>query len=197
MRYSKNPELPSRRGAVLPVRICLAVCVLLVSVTAWARDIRIEYAVSELVEGVYYADARIHFDLDEDILLALEHGVAIDIHTLLRVRRERKWLWDPLAGEDRIHYRLQHHPLSDDYVVSDEDTGERHQFASAEAAVEYLSGISNRRLLDASKLEAGSTYTGYIKVRLSMESLPAPLQPAAYVSGRWQMESAWYEWIVR
>ena len=88
MRYSKNPELPSRRGAVLPVRICLAACVLLVSVTTWARDIRIEYAASKLVEGVYYADARIHFDLDEDILLALEHGVAIDIHTLLRVRRD-------------------------------------------------------------------------------------------------------------
>lgn len=197
MRYWKNPELPSQRSAVRLVRTCLAACALLVSATTWARDIRIEYAASELAQGSYYVDARIHFDLDEDILLALEHGVAIDIHTLLRVKRERKWLWDPLAGEDRIHYRLQHHPLSNDYVVSDESTGERHQFPSADAAIEYLSGISNRRLVDASQLESGSTYTGYIKVRLSMESLPAPLQPAAYVSGRWQMESAWYEWTVR
>lgn len=196
MRYWKSPELPSPRVVRL-ARTCLAACALFVSVTAWARDIRIEYAASELAEGTYYADARIRFDLDEDILLAIDHGVAVDVHTLLRVERERKWLWDPLVAEDRIHYRLQHHPLSNDYVVSDENTGEHHQFPSADAAIEYLSGINNRRLVDASRLEAGSTYTGYIKVRLSMESLPAPLQPAAYVSGRWQMESAWYEWVVR
>lgn len=175
----------------------LAAIVFLAAATVQARDISIEYAASELAADSYFADARIHFELDEDIFLALEHGVAVDIHTLLRVQRDRKWLWDPLIAETVLHYRLQHHPLSNDYVVKDESSGESHQFPTADAAIKFLSTVSNQRLVDASLLEAGSIYTGYIKVRLSMESLPAPLQPAAYVSGRWQMESPWYEWVVR
>jgi len=196
MPYWKSSETSPRRPA-LTARFVLAVLVLLTASAAQARDINIEYAASELVEGSYYADARFHFELDEDILLALEHGVAVDISALLRVRRDRSWLWDPLIAESVLHYRLQHHPLSNDYVVTDETSSESHQFPTVDAALRFLGGISNHRLVDASLLEVGSAYTGYIKVRLSMESLPAPLQPAAYVSGRWQMESSWYEWSVR
>jgi hypothetical protein len=198
MRYWKRPEvfLP-RRGVPPLARSFLAAAMLLAAPSLQARSISIEYAGSELVEDSYYADARIQFNLDEEIFLALEHGVAVDIHTLLRVRRERKWLWDPMVSESRLHYRLQHHPLSDDYVVTEETSGERHQFPTVETALKFLSNVNNRRLVDTLQLEAGSSYTGYIKVRLSMESLPAPLQPAAYGSGRWQIESSWYEWVVR
>ena len=197
MRFWKSPDTSSRSCAGIFSRLCTAAVLLALSLPLHARSISVQYAGSELVEDSYYADARIHFDLDEDIILALEHGVAVDVHVLLHVRRERKWLWDPLVAENSLHYRLQHHPLSDDYVVTEETSGERHQFPSVEAAIQYLGSVSNHRLVDASQLEDGSTYTGYVKVRLSMESLPAPLQPAAYVSGRWQMESSWYEWVLR
>jgi hypothetical protein len=197
MRYLKKPELPFGRRLARLARMCAAAGCLAAAMPAQARDISVEYAGSELVGGNYYADARIHFDLDEDTLVALEHGVAVDIKLFLRVRRDRKWLWDPLVAETTLHFRLQHHPLSNDFVVSDETSAERHQFPTADAALKYLGAINNHPLVDQSLLQPEHSYSGYVKARLSMESLPAPLQPAAYVSGTWQTESSWYEWVLR
>lgn len=193
MRYWKRPELRPRWAA----GVLLLLFGLHAGPAAAARDIVIEHAGTELVDGNYRADARIRYELDENTLVALEHGVILDIRVTFRVRRERKWLWDPVVAESAVQFRLQHHPLSDDYVVHNLELDERHQFPSAEAALKYVGTIDNRPLIEAATLDEESSYTGLVRAQLNPVSLPAPLQPAAYVAGTWRLESSWYEWVVR
>jgi hypothetical protein len=193
MRFSKNSETLPRR----PFRACLFLLLLLLATNLPAQELAIEYASTKIVDHGIYVDAGISYELDEEILLALEHGVELDIAILVRLRRDREWLWDPLVAEQQVRYRLQHHPLSDDYVLTDTATGERQQFASREGALRAAGRIKNVLLAEESVLEAGSTYRGYMKVRLEVENVPPPLAPITYVSEAWRMESSWYEWVVR
>jgi len=193
MRFSKRSERRPRR----PLSACLFLLFLFLPATLPAQELVVEYASTKIVDRGIYVDAGINYQLDEEILLALEHGVEVDIQILVRVRRDREWLWDPLVAEQQVRYRLQHHPLSDDYVLTDLATGERQQFASRDGALRAAGRIKNVLLGDASLLEPGNTYRGYMKVKLQVENLPAPLEPITYVSEAWRMESSWYEWVVR
>lgn len=177
--------------------ICLGAAFCIGPVAAMAEGITIEYATTKLVADAYRLDAKIKFDFNEEVVVALEHGVELHIDVLMRIKRERRWLWDPVIEEDSLNYTLQHHALSEDYVVTDLNRDIRHQFPSYEAALKYIGNISNHLLVDRDLIRNDSGYSGYIRARLNIETLPAPLQPIAYVSEKWRMQSPWYEWVVR
>lgn len=192
MRFWKNPEFLLRLR-----RACLPLLLLIFAGDVPAQELSVEYASTKLVGDALYLDAGIRYEPDEEILLALHHGVELNIYVLVRVRRDREWLWDPLVAEQEIQFKIQHHPLSDDYLVTDVAGGERQQFATREGAFRYAGNITNRFLMEQSAVDPESSYRGYIKVRLQVENLPPPLAPIAYVSEAWRMESSWYEWVVR
>lgn len=164
---------------------------------ALAGGIGIGYAATKPIGDQYQLDARIGFELGEEIAAAVEHGVELHIDVFVRVERERKWLWDPVVAEKSLSYTLQHHPLSQDYIVTDLADDTQHPFPSISAALKHIGEITNLPLVGADTVAGESSYTGYIRAGLNIQMLPAPLQPAAYVSEKWRMQSAWYEWVVR
>lgn len=197
MRYWKKPDSGSRyrlRPCFLSTCLALLFCC---PPNAAAEGISIDYASSKLVENAYLLDAKISFDFDEELMVALEHGVELNIDILVRVLRKRKWLWDPVVAKDTIEMRLQHHPLSDDYVVTHLSSDTRHQFPSADAALRYLGSLTNHFLLQKDSIRNDAAYRGRIRARLNIDLLPAPLQPIAYVSKEWHLQSPWYEWVIR
>lgn len=197
MRCSRRPDTALRRAASATLSALLGLALTAAPLPVVAGGISIEYAASKLVEDSYQVDARIKFDLGDEISAALEHGVELHIDVFMKVKRERKWLWDPLVAEGSLSYILQHHPLSQDYVVTDVSHGIRHQFPSVDAALKHIGDINNYPLVAEDKLSADTEYAGYIRAALNIEMLPAVLQPIAYVSEKWRMESSWYEWVVR
>lgn len=197
MRCWPRPEPASgsrlRRSFVSTCLVLLIGC----PFTAFAEGISIEHASSRLVDDSYRFDAKIKFDFDGELLVALEKGVELNIEVLIRVKRERKWLWDPVVAEKRLKFLLQHHPLSNDYIVTDLANHVPHQFPSADAAIRHLGSINNLFLLDRNSIRDGATHTGYMRARLNIDLLPVPLQPAAYVSKEWRLQSPWYKWVIR
>ena len=170
---------------------------LLLSGVAFAQGISIEYATSKPRENTYVVDAKLTFEFDDEVLNALKHGVSLDIKIIIRLKQERKWLWDKLIKEDVLNYQLQYHPLSTNYLATDIITGKREQFQTLDEALAYLGSVKNHSLIDKNKLNVENNYVGLIKAELNIESLPPPLQPVAYVSSEWQLESQWYEWVIR
>jgi hypothetical protein len=189
MHSWKNTET---RGALLVFAAMLAV-----GPPAAADGIVVEYASSELSGEQLMVDASLRFDFGAEIIGALEHGVELHIEVPIRVERVRDWLWDEPVAELRLRYTLQNHPLSEDYVVTEAHSGERLQFSTYEAALKHLGMISNHPVLAADRLDPAQRYRGRIRARLDLHALPVPLQPAAFASAAWRLESAWYEWQVR
>lgn len=149
---------------------------------------------SNVYDGWHVLDASIRFAFDDELIVALEHGVQLDIDVLIEVRRQRKWLWDPVISSHRIGFTLQHHPLTGAYVVTERVTVTRHEFHDAREALLFLGTIRNYHLLNAELLSRDERYDGYIMARLNIDALPAPLQPVAYVSRKWRVESDWLKW---
>ncbi len=149
---------------------------------------------SNVYEGWHVLDASIRFAFDDELFVALEHGVQLNIDVLVEIRRQRKWLWDPVISSHRLGFILQHHPLTGAYVVTEPIARTRREFPDAREALQFLGTIRNYHLLNAGLLTQGEAYDGYIKARLNIDALPAPLRPVAYVSHKWRVESAWLKW---
>ena len=177
--------------------LLIAFALLCLNSPVQAAEIAIRHASTKLISDGYALDARIEFQFDDDIRNALDHGVQLNIDVYIEIRRERKWLWDPTIKKVRRAFALLNHPLSNKYIVEDLDSGDRHQFASLPEALRFIGTIANLHVLDLNEMEDDEKYEGFIKAELNVETLPAPLQPIAYVSGYWRTESSWYEWVVR
>ena len=158
-------------------------------------EIIVDAVSSELVQGNYYVDARISFNLDDDLREALDHGVELHLHIIIKVEERRKWLWDRLYREDVIKYRLEHLPLSDVYIVSSADNARR-QFDTLENALKYLGTIDRHLLLSNKKIDANVSLTGSLKAELNMEILPPPLKPIAFLLDKWRSDSKRRRWMI-
>ena len=179
------------------IRVFILTFWLLIPGTAFSQGIEIKSLESTEVGGIYLLDAQIEYLFSEEVLEALEHGVALRIDIIIRIKKTRKWLWDKEIREEIVNYRLERHPLSNHYLVRNLNTGNRYQLQSLSNALAILGTISNHKLIDASELKENSTYTGHIMAKLNIESLPPPLRPVAYASEQWKLESKWQEWVLK
>ena len=185
-------------GMILTSRAGPGVLFLLLSASVYAAEkITVEYASGRLVENNYYLDARVDFDLHDDLLEALDHGVDLDINIIIKVKEKRKWLWDRIYKEDMIKFKLSHLPLSDVYIVTNVGKSEQRQFDALENALKYLGKIDRYFLMNTNKISDKPGLAGLIKAEMNVDNLPPPLKPIAFLSNKWQMDSKWRQWTIR
>lgn len=161
-----------------------------------ATGISIEYCSTHRQDDIYLLDANIKFDFSKEALEALKHGIALQIHTALRLKMDRDWLWDLSLKETILRFRMEHHPLSGHYIVTDLTSGVRHTYQTLQGAVGFLTELNNVPFFEASLLGKDVNYIGSMRTQLDIESLPAPLRPIAYLSSNWRLSSPWYEWKI-
>lgn len=186
--------MSSMKSKIFPLLMAL-IC-LITAPCAAAQGIVISHATSKLVKGVYQLDAKLKFNLDPEMKDALEHGVSISIDIIVMIKRERSWLWDPKIKEETLSFRLEQHPLSNRYLVTNLSNNSRHQFDTLEDALDFLGTIHHYFLISSSVLSKDEKYIGKLKAELNTETLPAVIRPIAAVSKKWKLESPWYEWRI-
>ncbi len=157
----------------------------------------IENAELNLVGSEYRLNTDIQFHFSKEALKALEHGIALQIDIEVQAKQTRKWLWDRKIRKKILSQRLEHHPLSDQYLITELNTGIKHHFQSFYGALEFLGSINNHPFLEIASLEQGKTYAALVRASLNTESLPTPLRLSAYVSPDWQLSSPWYKWTIQ
>lgn len=162
---------------------------------AAAEGLTVERVSGRWAETGYVLDARVKFELDGDVLDALNHGVDLNIAFLVRVKAERRWLWGRLNKRDAINFKLGRRPLSNVYVVS--GRAGRRQFDDLENALKYLGTIDDHLLLDNAELNNEQHLTGLFRARLNVDNLPPPLRPVSFILNKWQLSSPWRRWTIR
>ncbi len=162
-----------------------------------ATGISIERAGGRIKDSSYLMDARIRYELSNSVIEAVMHGIQLRFNVKVKIKRERNWIWDQTIKSDILDYQLEYQPLSGNYVVTRLNDSEREQFQDLEEALNHLGNINDYPLIEQDRLEQGELYNCYIKSGLIISSLPLPLQPLAYVSPTWSLESQWYEWNIR
>lgn len=159
-----------------------------------AKGFRIRSVETTLQEHVYLLDTRIDFAFSEEAQRALQSGIPIIILLDIEVEKKRSWWWNKTVATLQQGYLLLYHALAEKYIVNNLNSGAQHDYTSLGATLSALGRISGLPLIDSSLLDKDAEYRVKLRVRLDIESLPAPMRPLAYISSDWQLASDWYTW---
>ena len=154
-------------------------------------------AYMELIDDVYYLNARIDYGLSEAALEVLMKGVPLTMALQIEVIRERRYLLDDEVASLRQRYQLQFHALSERYLVRNLNSGQQTSFSSLEAAVRSLGTVVRLPVLDNALLEPGRRYVARMRAVLDIREFPGPLRLLAALRDEWRLTSEWYVWPLR
>lgn len=189
-----RPLRPLRRAGAV-VLLCFG---LSVPGTAQQDDVpgrfEVRSASAELVDGVYYLDARVEYRLSSAAREALSAGVPLTIEIQIELLRQRRFLPDGDVAQLSQIYELSYHALSDRYVVVNVNTGEQTTFATLFSALNFLGRITELPIIDAALLEPGKRYSVRIRAALNTIELPGPLRLLTFWRSGWALTSEWYRW---
>lgn len=181
---------------MLRVVVCLVALGLLAPSPAQAVEGRFEVrsAALELIDGVYFLDARVQYRLSTQALNALEAGVALTIELQLEVERRRRLLPNQTVATLSQRYQLQYHALSNRYVLRNLNSGEQESFATLFAALNQLGRVVDLPVIDAALLDPESRYQFRLRAVLDTREFPGPLRLLAFWADGWRIESDWFRW---
>jgi hypothetical protein len=174
----------------------MALVAVLTAGVADAREGRFEVrsARLDLIDRVYFLDARVQYRLSTEALEALEAGVALTIELQLELNRRRRVLPNQSVAVLSQRYQLQYHALSNRYLLRNLNSGEQQSFATLFAALNQLGRVTELPVIDAALLEGNSRYQVRLRAVLDTREFPGPLRLLAFWADGWRIESDWYEW---
>jgi len=162
----------------------------------YAKTIKIESTNAYTEGNTYYLDSLFDFVLTEEADKALHHGISLEIQTHFQLRLQREWLWDKTISEKKLIYKLEHRPLTKNFLTINLNTGLRSSYSNLNDALNHINTITKMELFDVSMLYKDKNYIARIKIFLNIGSLPPPMRPQAYFSSNWDMSSKWFEWEI-
>lgn len=169
----------------------LVLLLFLLPSTSQAAGAIIEEASTQRHKGVYQLNANIRYELSDEVLEAINNGIAVSMQVTIKVERPRAYLWDQLIVEKAYHYGLKYHALSGQYLVKS-SLGEQRSYLSLASALRALGQIRVLPILDQTQLQDPQDVMVRIKAELDINALPAPLRPVAWLSSQWALNSEWF-----
>lgn len=149
---------------------------------------------TQLRDDVYTLNAKIDYRFSDEALNALKNGVPLLVLMDIEVEKPRSWWLNKTVAELQQGYLLLYHALSDQFIISNLNSGTQENFYNLESALDALGNIKQLPLIDSNILEPDADYQVNVRTRLDIESLPAPMRPLAYISRQWQLDSNWVTW---
>jgi Domain of unknown function (DUF4390) len=167
---------------------------LLLFATAHAEGIEVRNAALVAGEEGYFLEADFEIALNPTLEDALNKGVPLYFLLEFEVIRPR-WYWlNEKVLNTQQQYRIAYNALTRQYRLG---LGSLFQnFGSMSEALDFLSRVRRRQVLEPGTLSKGSTYTASVRMRLDVSQLPKPFQLNALASRDWNFGSEWHRWSV-
>jgi len=170
----------------------LMVALLLFVGKVQALGVSIDSASTKNNKGVYQLNADIRYALSEEVLEALNNGVAITMQLTINIERPRAYLWDESIATLLQRYSLKYHALSGQYLVQSLNSGEQRSYLSLASALRALGRIRDLPILNQASFKSTQGAVVRLRSKLDTNALPAPLRPVAWLSNEWKLSSEWF-----
>lgn len=184
----------SAKSNALLASLVLALCALFMSVQPLyaAEGVGVQMAEVRAVNEGYELNAQFVINPSRTLEEALEKGVALHFIAELEVTRPRSWWFNETVGEAARRMRIYYNFLLRRYVV---DSGYVTQTAATlDEALALLGRVDHWQVLEKGALKTGQLYEARLRLRMDASQLAKPLQMGALASGKWDLQSGWYEW---
>ena len=161
---------------------------------AHAEGIEVRHAALVAGEEGYFLEADFEIALNPTLEDALNKGVPLYFLLEFEVIRPR-WYWlNEKVLNTQQQYRLSYNALTRQYRLG---VGSLFQnFGALSEALDFLSRVRRRQVLEPGMLDKGNTYIAGVRMRLDVSQLPKPFQLNALASRDWNFGSEWYRWSV-
>lgn len=180
--------------ALLIVILILGSIGLVPAAHAQDPDIVIQDARTELRDRVWYLSARIDYQLNRQMLDALQNGIRLTFSLQVEVNEVRNWLPDSEVAALQRDYELSWLPLSRSYLVRNTGSDEQSSHTTLYAALHGLGTVTDLPLVDAGLLEPDARYEVSLRTLLDQKNLPGPLRILAFWNDDFSLESDWHQW---
>jgi hypothetical protein len=181
---------PALLAAVLLVS---GICVSLAS-HAQETDIVFRDVQTRLRDQTWYLSARVDYQLNRQMLDALQNGIRLTFSLQVEVNEIRNWLPDSEIVTLQRDYELSWQPLSRGYLVRNSGTDEQTAHTTLFAALHELGTISDLPLVDSSLLDPEARHEISLRALLDQQSLPGPLRMLAFWNDDFSLDSDWHQW---
>lgn len=192
--FVKAPERSFTRNTLRHAGI---IWLLLVSPLVSAAPFSFKEVNFSLENRVYQLEAKIDYQLSDDVLEALQSGVPLFFALDIEVKKYRAWWKNATIAILEQRYLLLYHALSEKYVLNNLNSGAQQNFSSLPSALQALGTLHKLPLIDENLIDPGGKYLVRMHTYLDIDSLPPPIQPIAYLSPDWRLESEWKEWSLK
>jgi hypothetical protein len=170
----------------------LSLFFLVVPALTAAAGLTIERLSIHAERGFYLMDGEISYDLGEAALEALTNGVPLNFVIEIEVRQRRDYFWDGSITEVREHLRLEHHALTNRYLVINLNTDVQRSFRTLEDAIRALGKVERIPVIERAFLDLQARYYVRARARLRTSTLPPPLRLVAHFSPQWWLSTPWH-----
>ncbi|MBM4222157.1 MAG: DUF4390 domain-containing protein [Gammaproteobacteria bacterium] len=149
---------------------------------------------AELRDKAWYLSARVDYQLNRQMLDALQNGIRLTFSLEVEVNESRNWLPDSEVTTLQRDYELSWQPLSRGYLVRDTISNEQTTHTTLFAALHALGTISGLPLIEASLLDPEAHHEIRLRALLNQQRLPGPLRMLAFWNDDFSLESDWHQW---
>ena len=167
---------------------------------AQAEGIEVRHAALVAGEEGYFLEADFEIALNPTLEDALNKGVPLYFLLEFEVIRPRWFnvfglsLFNEKVLNTQQQYRLSYNALTRQYRLG---VGSLfHNFTALSEALDFLSRVRRRQVLESGILITGNTYSAGVRMRLDVSQLPKPFQLNALASRDWNFGSEWHRWRV-
>lgn len=176
------------------ILLCLAFAALPLKPAQAEDAVTVLYAALAPSGDDWAVDAAFNVRLNRTQEEGLKKGIPLNFVTEARLQRVRSWWFnEDVAVVSRIG-RLNYSTLTRRYQLEIAE-GFKAYDTLPEALAE-LGRIESWAIASAKNVRAGNTYRAALRMRLDVGQLSKPLQINALATGKWEVESDWYEWEV-
>ena len=173
--------------------ICLGLFLFNPSV-AKNNDFQINYLNIAELEDELRLDAEIDYQLNDEIVEALENGISMQFQVEVQVKTLRRWTWNKTVSDITQTYMLKYHALSKQYIWENLDTGANDTFPDLNSALAHQGKISAMYIAETANLNQEHKHIVQLRSRILTNKLPLPLRIKSYFSPKWRLTSGWKEW---
>ncbi|HHO82040.1 MAG TPA: DUF4390 domain-containing protein [Halothiobacillus sp.] len=182
------------RQLALVAGLLLALLVLGLSPAQATGQATVLYVHSEVREDVLYVDVDLQIRLSDTHVEALQNGVQLSVSLQTVISEPRDWLWAHTVAEDRRHYRIEYHALSETYLIHDELLRETLTFSNLTNALESISRVRAWPVAHIEQLKHRDRLVARTRFTLDVNRLPLPLRLQALTDENWILTSEWFLW---
>jgi hypothetical protein len=173
---------------------CLAFAAMPLKAAGAEDAVTVLYATLEPKGDDWVLNAALNARLNRTQEDGLKKGIPLNFVTEVKLQRVRSWwLNEDVAVVSRIG-RLNYSTLTRRYQL---ETAEGFKaYDTLPEALAELGRIESWAVASNKLIKGGNTYQAALRMRLDVGQLSKPLQINALASGKWEVESDWYEWEI-